>query len=161
MDISDYKATMKAHGPCAGGEAAFAGCRTRKDVFELIGGPEAVDFFLGSIKEGWGPSPEDFETVFRPYINGALTVTSRIGDRKVRSQIWCRADDVQVDDSVRWLILLGCRGFVRIKEWQTVKIFLDRNTRVRIECAPNSIVYVENYGGEIGSIEGHCRIVKK
>lgn len=160
MNIRDYGESLKMHAPCEQGAEAFSRCKSRKDVFELIGRPESVDFFLKSIADGWGPTPEDVENVFRPYLNGGMTIVNKIDDRKVRSQVWCKADSVSIPDSVRWLVLVGCRGDVYISDWQVVKIFLDRNCSVRIHCASNSIVFVENYGGEIRGVEGECNIKK-
>lgn len=160
MTIAEYQERMKGHEACAEGADAFAQCKCRKDVFSLIGAPVAVDYFLRSIAEGWGPSPDDIQNVFRPYLNGGLTVVNKIGERKIRSQVWCRADEVSIPDSVRWLVLVGCRGSVHIADWQVVKIFLDSHCSVQIECAPNSIVYVENYGGEIRNVKGECKIKK-
>lgn len=161
MTIPEYQERFKMHAPCKDGAEAFLRCRGRKEVFELIGSPIAADFFLKSVAEGWGPSAEDFEKVFRPYVNGGLTVVNKIGDRKVRSQVWCRADEVSVPDSVRWLILVGCRGDVRIAPWQVVKVFMDASSSVYLHCAENSIVYVDNYGGEIRGVEGECKINRK
>lgn len=160
MTITDYQERLKMHAPCKDGVGAFLRCKGRKEVFELIGSPLAADYFLRSIAEGWGPSAEDFERVFRPYVNGGLTVVNKVDDRKFRSQVWCRSDEVSVPDSVRWLILVGCRGEVRIAPWQVVKVFLDANCSVRLHCAENSIVYVENYGGEIRGVDGECKIKK-
>lgn len=158
MNIRDYQERLKMHDPCKDGLEAFSRCRSRKDIFELVGSPEATDYFLKSIAEGWGPEPEDVEKVFRPYLNGGLTVVNKIGDRKVRSQVWCRSDNVSINDAVRWLILVGCRGDVYISDWQVVKIFVDANSSISLHCSPNSIVYVENYGGEIRNVEGDCKI---
>lgn len=160
MTIRDYGERLEMHEPCKSGAEAFSRCKSRKDVFELIGSPQAADFFLKSVAEGWGPTPEDVENVFRPYLNGGMTIVNKIEDRKVRAQVWCKSDIVSITDSVRWLILVGCRGDVHIRDWQVVKIFLDKNCSVRIHCAANSIVYVENYGGEIRGVEGECKIKK-
>ena len=160
MTIREFGESLKMHAPCDKGAEAFSRCKSRKDVFELIGDPSATDFFLKSIADGWGPTPEDIETIFRPYVNGGLTAIHAMGDRKLRSQVWCRSDEVSVPDSVRWLILIGCRGAVKIADWQVVKIFMDANCSVNLECSPNSIVYVENYGGEIRNVKGECKIKK-
>ena len=160
MNIRDFQERLKMHAPCEEGAEAFSRCKSRKDVFELLGGPMATDYFLQSIAEGWGPAPEDMESVFRPYLNGGLTITTKTDERKIRSQVWCRADAVTVPDAVRRLVLLGCRGDVYINDWQVVKIFLDANSSVRVHCRPNSIVYVESYGGEIRGVEGECKIKK-
>jgi len=160
MNIRDYQESLKMHAPCSEGVDAFSRCKNRKDVFSLIGSPVAADYFLKSISDGWGPTPDDMEKVFRPYLNGGLTSTHDMGGRKLRSQVWCRADEVSVPDSVRWLMLIGCRGVVKIANWQVVKIFIDANSSVSIECAPDSVVYVENYGGEIRNVNGKCKIRK-
>lgn len=160
MTIRDFGESLKMHDPCKQGLEAFSRCKSRKDVFELISSPEAADYFLKSIAEGWGPTPEDMERTFRPYLNGGLTTINPLGERKLRSQVWCRIDDVDITDDIRWLILIGCRGNVKIRDWQVVKIFLDASCSVNIECSPNSIVYVENYGGEIRNVTGECKIKK-
>lgn len=158
MTIPEYREDLLRRNPCAEGVAEVNKCRSRKDFFELIGKPIACGYFLKSIRDGWGPSTRDFEALFRPYINGSLTIKFNIADRTYRSQIWCNTGDVSFDDSVRWLILIGCRGCVRVRNWQVVKIFVDKNSQVDIESGPNSIVYVENYGGQVSDSRGICRI---
>lgn len=161
MTIREFGESLKMHDPCKDGLEAFLRCKSRKEVFELIGGPKSADYLLKAIAEGWGPSTDDIESIFRPYLNGGMTIVNKLDDgRKMRAQVWCRADVVSAPDPVRWLVLLGCRGDVYVSDWQVVKVFLDANSSVRLHCAPNSIVYVENYGGEIRGVEGECKIKK-
>lgn len=159
--LARYQQEMEKHNPCPEGLEAFRECRSRKRAFELAVSPLAVDFFLRSMSEGWGPSPEEVETVFRPYINGGLTVRSDIGDRTISSQMWCGSEYVIVNDNVRWLVLVGCKGTVEIKRWQVVKILADASTDVHVTCDETSVVMVENYGGKITDSEGRARIINK
>lgn len=160
MTITDYQEELFDRNPCVEGIEAFKKCLCRKDFFELVGQPVACGYFLKSIQDGWGPSPQDFESLFRPYINGSHTISFKVGNRKMRSQVWCNSGDISIDDSVRWLILIGCRGVVKITNWQVVKIFVDRNSRVDIDCDKNSLVYVENYGGKVSDVHGNCKFME-
>lgn len=157
MTILDYGKELVRRSPCQEGLDEFNKCKSRKDFFELIGKPVACDYFLESIREGWGPSPSEFESLFRPYINGALTIKFNIGDRSVQSQIWCNVGEITIDNSIRWLILIGCRGRVKVSNWQVVKIFVDKYSAVDLDCSRHSIVYVENYGGSVSDVNGNCK----
>lgn len=157
MNIEEFKAKCQDKEPCEQGWDAFMRCRNRREVFELLSSPIACDFLLDSIEEGWGPEPRDMERIFRPFLNGGITNVFATELRKVKSQVWCRADEVEIEDDIRWLILIGCRGTVRIKDWQVVKIFVDAYSSVEIDAAPNAVVYVENRGGRVKSVKGNCK----
>lgn len=157
MNIEEFKTICKDRQPCSEGWEAFMRCHSRREVFELLSSPLACDFLLSSIEEGWGPEPRDMERAFRPFLNGGITNVFSTELRKVKSQVWCRADEVEVEDGIRWLILIGCQGTVKVGDWQVVKIFVDAHSVVDIEASPNSIVYVENRGGRIRDINGNCK----
>jgi hypothetical protein len=159
MTISDYRNAIVSHAPCEEGLKAFEQCRNRKALFELIGSPLGCDYFLKSIQDGWGPTKADFLSIFLPYVNGSYTIRFDADGRMIRSQIWSGVSYVEIDDSVRWLILIGCEGRVRIKPFQVVKIFVDASSNVQIEAGENSIVYVKNYGGYVADINKACKIV--
>ena len=158
MTIREYQERIKEHNPCAAGSDALSRCKSRKEVFELVCDPIVAGYFLKSIEDGWGPTPEEFNAVFRPYTNGRHTVVYRTEDRKIRSQVFCLSDEVSIPDEVRWLFLIGCKGDVRIADWQVAKVFVDANSVVRLHCSPNSIVYVENHGGIVSVVEGSCKM---
>lgn len=160
MTINDFKEELLRRSPCEEGIAEFNKCKNRKDFFELVGKPIACDYFLTSIQEGWGPTPQDFESLFRPYINDSLTITFTVGDRIVRSQVWCNTGEIMVDDSIRWLVLIGCRGRVKVANWQVVKIMVDKNSNVEVDCSRNGIAYIENYGGIVSDVNGNCKYKK-
>ena len=157
MTITEYKEQMTRKAPCDEGLEAFEKCKSRKDVFKLLAGPVGVDFFLQSIQDGWGPTVDDFLDAFLPYVNGAMTVKFEAGNRIVRSQVWSRCRAIEVDDSVRWLILVGCSGKVKIKPFQVIQIFVDANSLVEIDGGENSIIYVRNYGGHVIDLNKVCK----
>lgn len=111
------------------------------------------------MKEGWGPTPSDIESTFRPYINGAYTVNLKLSnDRTAKSQVWCNADNIVVDDDVRAIVVIGCNAEIVVNNWQVLKILVDHRSRVEIVASPNSVVFVESYGGKVID-EGHyCKI---
>ena len=157
MTILDYQDELLRRCPCTDGLDEFKKCKSRKDFFELVGRPVACDYFLTSIKDGWGPNPQEFEALFRPYINGSLTIRFNVGERVMSSQVWCNVGEISVDSSIRWLILIGCRGRVKISNWHVVKVFVDKYSDVELDCGRNSIVYVENYGGRVSDVKGNCK----
>lgn len=160
MTILDYKSELLGHRPCDEGAAALDACKSRKAVFELAASPLGCDYLLQSIQEGWGPTTDDFLASFLPYVNGAYTVKFETGGRVVRSQVWSRTSYVEIDDSVRWLIVLGCMGKVKIKPFQVVKIYVDANSVIDIDADPRSIVYVKNYGGHVTDMNKVCKFNK-
>ena len=159
MTILDYQEKLQSHHPCEEGEESFLRCRSRKEVFECLAHPKHADFLLQSMKEGWGPTPSDIESIFRPYINGAYTVNLKLSnDRSAKSQVWCNADNIVVDDDVRAIVVIGCNAEIVVNNWQVLKILVDHRSRVEIVASPNSVVFVESYGGKVID-EGHyCKI---
>ena len=156
--IQEFRKRYVEHAPCSDGAEAFSKCGSRKDVFRLALSPTGVDFFLKSIMDGWGPSPDDVLSAFGAFVNGRLTVRNENGDRVTSAQMWCGENHITVDDSVRWLVLVGCVGKVEINKWQVVHVFVDSSSRVEIIAHDNSIVYVTNYGGKITGVFGRARI---
>ena len=159
MTIEEYIAEARKHNPCDEGMVALEKCHTRKKAFELLASPVGCDYFLKSIQEGWGPSVSDFLDNFLPYINGALTVKNETKNRLVRSQVWSNSRLIEIDDDIRWLILIGCQGKVRIKPFQVVKIYVDINSNVEIEGSERSIIYIKNYGGRVFDPHKVCKIL--
>lgn len=158
LTVSEYKRIYLDHEPCAEGMEAFSRCYSRKDAYELALSPLACDFFLKSIRDGWGPTPDDIEAVFGPYLGNGYTPNYNTDSRQVRCQMWCKCDRVSVDDSIRMITLVGCRGRVDITGWQVIKILVDSNSDIDLYCSDNSIVLVENYGGVVRDKNGNAKI---
>lgn len=156
-----FKAEAALHGPCEEGLEGLARCRTRKDLFRLAMAPGCVDFFMKSMLEGWGPSPDEVEETFGPFVNGGYTPRYTYGDKQADAQMWCKSKRVAIDDAVRWLVLVGCKGTVEIGEWQVVKIVTDCKCDIDLVCSDSSVVYVENYGGRISDLRKNAKIIDK
>lgn len=158
MTIKEYKELAYAHEPCEEGRELFDSCTSRKGVFDLMVSPRAYDFVMKSVKEGWGPSPVDIENIFKYYVNGRHTSTYRINERNIKSQVWCRTKDVNIDDPIRTVLLFGCTGNIVIRQWQVVRIIMDKNCDIDIECPDNAIVIIDNYGGSVYDMYKNCKI---
>lgn len=158
MNILDFKKIFVEHAPCESGREAFLKCNTRLSAFDLAATPQAADFLMKAAYEGWGPDTEDLKRTFRPYINGGRTVCIDDGERRTGVQIWCDADEIEIEDDVRCVLLFGCRGSFIVKDWQTVKVMVDPNSRIKMQCSDSSLVYVESYGGTVTDPSGICRI---
>lgn len=159
MTILDYREELQKHSPCKEGATSFDECKSRKEVFELLAHPKYADYVLKSMQEGWGPAKDDILSIFRPYINGAYTVKIKLNEnRTAYTEVWCDAGEISIRDNVRFLLVIGCNGVINIKNWQVVKIMLDSNSRVEINAAENSLVFVESYGGKVTDVNGNCKI---
>lgn len=157
MTISEYTNICKDHNPCEEGLSQLENCKTRREAFNLLASPVACDYFLQSIQEGWGPGPRDVERLFRPYINGGLSAIYSADNKRIKTQVWCRCDEVEIEDDVRWLILVGCQGVVNISDYQVVKIFVDSHSVVEINASKGALVYIVNYGGRVRDVNGNCK----
>lgn len=158
MNITEFKQIFREHAPCDSGADALERCVTRLQVYELAASPSSYDFLFRSVMEGWGPSPEDMRGAFRSYVNGGRSVRTKTEKRVILSQVWCDVDTVDAPRDVRVLLLFGCKGKVVVKPWTAVKIVTDANTAVTIEAGESSLVYVENYGGQVEDRDGTVRI---
>lgn len=147
--ISDYRRVFLEHSPCEEGESALRACSGRKDVFDLVVSPVGMTFFVESIRQGWGPSTDEVMEAFRPYANGAYTARFESGSRVHYAQMWCGLGDMVVEDGVRCILLVGRRGKVTVPDWQVVKLIVDANCYLELECGKNSLVWVENHGGRV------------
>lgn len=162
MKIKDFKELMLRHNPCKEGLDAFEKCTSRKDVFDLIASPIAYDFLMKSVRDGWGPTPDDIAQIFKYYVNGRCTTIFRDEMRSIRSQVWCNSKEVKVDDKIRTMILFGCHGDIEIGKWQVVRLIVDKNCDIDIICPDSSAyVIVENYGGSVYDMYGNCNIYER
>ena len=159
--IQKFKTEAALHSPCSEGIELLSACKTRKDLFRLSMSPGCVDFVMRSISEGWGPSPHEMETIFSAFINGGYTPRYTYGDSQSDAQMWVNSRKVRIDDTVRWLVLVGCKGTVEVGDWQVVKIVVDCNCDIDLVCSDSSVVYVENYGGRISDLRKNSRITEK
>lgn len=106
MDISDYRERIAEHSPCAGGLSEFMSAHTRSDVFRCIIDGNNTDFFLASMRDGWGPETADLERIFARHINGPI-----YGD----VTMWCGYSGlIMLSREVRRVVLCGC-GEVRLE----------------------------------------------
>jgi len=158
MNISEYKKLAESYNPCQEGLSALMECGTRMDVFDLSVNPLCYDFFLRSIKKGWGPTPEDIQNVFSPYINGGRRVKCGKDKTEHLCEMWSGNGELSVSDELRRIVLIGWIGDVIVGEWQTVKIITDKNSKINVHCGDNAIAFIENYGGEVNVCTRGCRV---
>lgn len=106
MEISDYRKVIAEHSPCGEGLAEFMAAHTRSDVFRCMVDGNNTDFFLASMRDGWGPEPADLERLFARHINGPV-----YGD----VAMWCGYSGIIfLPREVRRIVLCGC-GDVRVE----------------------------------------------
>lgn len=150
MTISDYKSLMEGHQPCSDGSALFQKCRTRLEVFDLMLSPSGYDFFMRSIRDGWGPTGKDIENTFGSYINGQRISRYEVDGKEHYAQMWVGQEKTaRIFRSTRRVLLVDFVGEIHIEDWQSLEIITAGNTDVRITAGPNSFVLAKSYGGQI------------
>jgi len=159
MTISDYKQHMSEFNPCQDGSLAFQNCRTRLEVFDLMLSPQGYDFFMKSIRDGWGPRVTDIEATFKNYINGQR-ISRYENDGKVHyAQMWVGDHKTaRIFRSTRRVLLVDFKGELHIEDWQFLEIVTAGDTDVAISSGPNSSVLAKSYGGKISIDKGKLRI---
>lgn len=101
MEIADYRDRIAEHSPCAEGLADFLAAKTRNGVFRCIMDRNCTDFFLASVRDGWGPSGNDVLRIFGRHVNGPVTEDG--------AAMWCRySGRIHLGRGVRRLVLLDC-----------------------------------------------------
>lgn len=148
MEISDYRKIITEHSPCPGGLSEFMAAHTRSDVFRCIIDGNNTDFFLKSMRDGWGPKVEDVERIFARHINGPIC-----GDVAV----WCGYSGlIMLPREVKRIVLCGC-GEMRIElpyagAYLKVQMYGDESNIV-VAGPSTAFVQVRKYSG-IVSAEG-------
>lgn len=131
-------------------------CETYTDkVEEAKTKKRLMDIVLDSNGQSWLPEMQakgmalPYETIvteFKSYINGRYKAEFSKGDKVFyTSCLYCCYDDsVEVDTTAT--VLLGCKCDVNIKDWDFVKLYVDTNCDITINCPENARCLVESWG---------------
>lgn len=114
-----------------------------------------MNIVLDSNGQGWLPEMQakgmalPYETIvteFKSYINGRYKAEFSKGDRIFyTSCLYCCYDE-SVDVDTTATVLLGCKCVVNIKDWDFVKLYVDTNCDITINCPKNARCLVESWG---------------
>lgn len=114
-----------------------------------------MNIVLDSNGQGWLPEMQakgmalPYETIvteFKSYINGRYKAEFSKGDRVFyTSCLYCCYDD-SVDVDTTATVLLGCKCDVNIKDWDFVKLYVDTNCDITINCPENARCLIESWG---------------
>lgn len=147
MEIADYRDRIAEHRPCGEGLEEFLEARTRHDVFLCMMDGMNTDFFLESVRDGWGPSGEDVLRIFDRHVNGYVT--------REGASMWCNySGKITPAPEVRRIVLLDC-GDVEIEmpertRYAKIQMAGD-DCRLLLKGRDTTFVQVRRYSGSVRS----------
>lgn len=120
--------------------------RSKLNIIQTVLDANGVSFLQEMNEKGFGLPYEVIMKQFKSYINGNYKAEFSKGDRIFyTSRLYCcYQDEVLIDSTVT--TLLGCKCDITIEDYDFVKIYLDSNCDVRINCPKNARCLVEYWG---------------
>lgn len=156
MDISDYLSEIGAHSPCSHGLDELRAAKTRNDVFRCIMDDNNTDFFLASVRDGWGPSADDMRRIFGRHLGGADVV----GD----AAMWCGCSGRINASGLRRIVLFDC-GDVEIvipENMYYLKVqSVGEGCRITLLGHKNAFVQVRLYSGGATSLGPDMKVYRR
>lgn len=120
--------------------------RSKLNIIQTVLDANGVSFLQEMNEKGFGLPYEVIMKQFKSYINGRYKAEFSKGDRIFyTSRLYCcYQEEVLIDSTVT--TLLGCKCDITIEDYDFVKIYLDSNCDVRINCPKNARCLVECWG---------------
>lgn len=120
--------------------------RSKLNIIQTVLDANGVSFLQEMNEKGFGLPYEVIMKQFKSYINGRYKAEFSKGDRIFyTSRLYCcYQEGVLIDSTVT--TLLGCKCDITIEDYDFVKIYLDSNCDVRINCPKNARCLVEYWG---------------
>lgn len=119
---------------------------SKKRIVDIVLDANGVSFLPEMQNKGISLPYETITSEFNSYINGNYKAEFSKGDRIFyTSRLYCcYQEEVLIDSTVT--TLLGCKCDITIEDYDFVKIYLDSNCDVRINCPKNARCLVEYWG---------------
>lgn len=153
MTISDYISEIGAHSPCSNGLDELLEARTRNDVFRCLMGGSNTDFFLASVRDGWGPSAGDMRRIFGRHLGGTDTIGG--------AAMWCGHSGAIDASGLRRIVLFDC-GDVEIAVPETMYYLkvqsVGERCRITLSGHKAAFVQVRLYSGDAVSLGPDMKI---
>lgn len=146
--IEEIKQDYIGHGICDGYLGMWDMTRSKRELLDIGSTMQGLGFLARGLSEGWGFTLEEIQSMFRYYINGRYVSNVDREPGSYDSMIWCGFSGV-VHVSTTCAGMFGCDCTLDIKPWHVCYIFLDKSSRLDIQCPGTSRVMVENYGGKV------------
>lgn len=120
--------------------------RSKLNIIQTVLDANGVSFLQEMNEKGFGLPYEVIMKQFKSYINGRYKAEFSKGDRIFYTSCLycCYNESVQVDTTAT--VLLGCKCDVNIKDWDFVKLYVDTNCDITINCPENARCLVESWG---------------
>lgn len=120
--------------------------KTKKRLMDIVLDSNGQSYLCEMQAKGMALPYETITTEFKSYINGKYKAEFSKGDRVFyTSCLYCCYDD-SVDVDTTATVLLGCKCDVNIKDWDFVKLYVDTNCDITINCPENARCLVESWG---------------
>lgn len=141
MEIRDFIDRMDAHSPCERGAKMIREATTRSDVFKCIADNANSDFLIASIRDGWGPSPDDLLRLFPRRVNGAVTDGF---------QMWVRhSGRIPYNPEVKRMAIIDSKCCISIPSGTVIKVLMCGDSFLNVDGDEYTYVLCNRYGGRI------------
>lgn len=120
--------------------------KTKKRLMDIVLDSNGQSYLCEMQAKGMALPYETIVAEFKSYINGRYKAEFSKGDKVFyTSCLYCCYDD-SVDVDTTATVLLGCKCDVNIKDWDFVKLYVDTNCDITINCPENARCLVESWG---------------
>lgn len=120
--------------------------KTKKRLMDIVLDSNGQSYLCEMQAKRMALPYETITTEFKSYINGRYKAEFSKGDKVFyTSCLYCCYDD-SVDVDTTATVLLGCKCDVNIKDWDFVKLYVDTNCDITINCPENARCLVESWG---------------
>lgn len=120
--------------------------KSKKRLMNIVLDSNGQSYLCEMQAKGMALPYETIVTEFKSYINGRYKAEFSKGYKVFyTSCLYCCYDD-SVDVDTTATVLLGCKCDVNIKDWDFVKLYVDTNCDITINCPENARCLVESWG---------------
>lgn len=119
---------------------------SKKRLMDVVLDANGVSYLPEMQAKGMALPYETITSEFKAYINGNYKAEFSKGDRVFYTSCLycCYSEPIHIDTTVT--TLLGCNSEITIDDYDFVKLYLDSNCVVKINCPKNARCLVEYWG---------------
>lgn len=152
---------LKDKAVCRKYGTMLANARGRSEVMSIASCGDGMQFMTERMSHDMSMDYEKLSIELSPHVNGNRIFTHGNNDDDSYTSEMYIGYTGEVTSRTTLLALWGCDITVNIPEYRYVRLFCDRNTRIRLSCDKNAHAVCVYYG-EIPDIsgEGYVKLIK-
>ena len=138
----------------------FERSHTKSSIMNLCLDANGISFLCEMSYKGYELPYDVIKREFGRYINGAY-VSSHVNEVShvsyTGSIYCCYKDDIHVNTTC--VSLLGCECDVYVDEYDYVRIYIDKNSIIRVHCPKSATCQIVTYGGVSEDVNKFSNVV--